>query len=196
MGRRAIQFLHRISLATRAGIAIGVLAWFGVAVSSSVANGSAKPVGISGGQGSAIASMPLGEASLSQRSPFPEDFAGNPLVPGRTQRSVTYLLSRDGYSALLSVRRSGTLEVTWTALRATGPITLATGEGTYHEPGKQRFQLRLTRSGRAALARTKKLTFRVAGWYGRKVRDRSWMCLYEVNVTSAHKLVFSNACGP
>jgi hypothetical protein len=192
--RRAIQFLHRVSVATRAGVAVGLLAWFGVAVGSSVANGSAKPVGKPGGQRSATATVHLAKATPG--SPFPDDFSGNPLVPGRDQRSVTYLLSHDGYSAPLSVRRSGTLEVIWTAIEATGPITLATGEGTYHEPGAQRFKLRLTRNGRAVLTRQAKLTFRVAGWYGRKVRERSWMCLYEVNETAAHKLVFANACGP
>jgi hypothetical protein len=138
----------------------------------------------------------LTEASLSVRSPFPDDFTGNPLLPARDQRSVTYLLSHDGYSAPLSVRRPGTLEVTWTAYEAAKLVTSATGHGSYHAPGGQRFQLRLTLRGREVLANTTNATFRIAGWYGRTVGDRSLLCLYEATESSAHKLVFSNACGP
>jgi hypothetical protein len=191
-----MQCMHRVYLATHAGITAGVLAWVGVAVGSGVANGSAKPVGISSGQRPATVTTYVAEASVSVRSPFPDDFTGNPLLPGRNQRSVSYLLSHDGYDASLSGRRSGTLEVTWTALRAAGSITLSTGQGSYGARGDQRFGLRLTRRGRAALTRTTSLTFRVAGRYGRTPRDRPWLCLYVVAENSAHKLVFSNACGP
>jgi hypothetical protein len=186
--------LHRVYLVARAGIAVGALAWVGAGLG--LANGSATSIRASSGQGSATAILYLAAASLSLGSPSPRDFSGNPLVPGGNQRSVSYLLSHDGYSASLSVRRSGTLEVIWTALGATGPITLATGKVTYRTEGDQRFQLRLTRNGRAALTRGTKLTFRISGWYGRTTKDRDWLCLCEATERSTHKLVFSNACGP
>jgi hypothetical protein len=140
--------------------------------------------------------MYLARASLNVKSPFPHDFTGNPLVPGRNQRSVTYVVSHDGYRAPLSVSRAGTLEVVWTAYEAKKPITLATGQGSYHAAGARSFHVQLTRVGRALLTRTTKLTFWVAGWYGHTVTNHSWLCLYEVTENSAHNLVFSNACGP
>jgi hypothetical protein len=135
-------------------------------------------------------------ASLALQSPFPTDFTGNPLVPALSDRSVSYLLSNDGYTAPLSVRRAGTLKVTWIALGTRTPQTLATGHDNYAAAGTHEFQMRLTRDGRTALAGTPKLNFWVAGSYARAGKDGSWLCLYQVTENPAHKLVFSNACGP
>ena len=138
----------------------------------------------------------LAETSRGARSPFPNDFTGNPLLPGHNQRSVAYLLSNGGYSAPLWIRRTGTLRVTWIAVGASTPITLATGQGRYRAPGEHQFRLRLTRDGRTALRRTTDVSFWVAASYARTARDPAWLCVYQVTVDSAHKLVFSNACGP
>lgn len=168
----------------RAGVT-SLLVCVGVSVGPSVANGS---VAHAGNLSARV------ESSSRTPSQFSVDFTGN--VPDRNQRAVGYLLSHGGYSVPLSVRRAGTLEVVWTALGAKGPITLATGKGVYTGPGGDRFQLRLTRNGRAALERMSKLTLRIAGWYGRSVLHRSRLCLYEVDENSAHSLVFTDSCGP
>lgn len=191
-----MMYRHRVHLVARAGIGAAVIAGVAVAINPGVATGLAEPAGSSGDQRLTTVEIHLAKASLSARSPFPDDFTGNPLIPGPNQRSVTYLLSHDGYTASLSVRHLGTLEVIWTALGATRPLTLATGKGTYYAAGDGRFHLRLTGNGRAVLTRGAKLTIRVAGWYGRATRDRAWLCLYEATESSSHKLVFSNACGP